>query len=198
MLHCFWPDIKLQCKRKGLGPYELFLHIAELLQFDTLTPIPDEGPLSPVGIYLNISYTAFNFIPFDTANDGLIPPSTPNYAYGAGSATNPAAMSVSYQGSTVQSFGLTSLYYGCAIIPPPGEASLPVPCSITATGYAAGSAEPVAVQQFEFSPAGGWTAPLALGQFETTFQGLDNVTYVQSPGAGTQFFLDNIVGSIET
>ena len=172
--------------------------MAEPQQFDTLTPIPEEGPLSPVGIYLNISYTAVNFLQFDTADDGLIPQSTPNYAYGAGSSTNPAAMSVLYRRSTVKSFGLTSFYYGCATIPPRGTASLPVRCSITATGYAAGSAEPVAVQEFDFAPAGGWEAPLALGQFESSFQGLEHVTYVQSPAAGTQFFLDNIVGSLET
>ena len=151
-----------------------------------------------MGIYLNISYTAFNFLQPDTADDGLVPQSTPNYAYGAGSAANPAAMSVSYQRSTVKSFGLTSLYYGCATIPPRGTASLPVRCSITATGYAADSAEAVAVQQFDFAPAGGWEAPLALGQFESTFQSLEHVTYVQSPVAGTQFFLDNIVGTLET
>ena len=58
--------------------------------------------------------------------------------------------------------------------------------------------DPVAVQQFDFSPAAGWKSPLALGQFESTFQGLEHVTYVQSPVAGTQFFLDNIVGSIAT
>ena len=58
--------------------------------------------------------------------------------------------------------------------------------------------EPVAVQTFDFEPAGGWTSPLALGLFESTFQGLEHVTYVQSPAAGTQFFLDNIVGSITT
>ena len=169
--------------------------IAEYLQFDTLTPIIEEGPLSPVGIYLNISYTAFNFRQPDPALDALVPNSNPNYAYGAGSATNPASMSVLYRRSTVTSFNLTSWYYGCASIPPAGAASLPVLCSIAATGYQAGSETPVAIARFEFEPTGGeGMKRLALGDFGSEFEGLESVTFVQSP-AGTQFFVDNIVGS---
>ena len=65
-------------------------------------------------------------------------------------------------------------------------------------GYAAGSEEPVAVQQFDFLPGGGWKSPLTLGRFDASFRGLEHVTYVQSPAGGTQFFLDNIVGSFAT
>ena len=55
--------------------------------------------------------------------------------------------------------------------------------------------EPVAIDRFEFSPTGGaGKTRLALGDFESSFQGLERVTFVQSP-AETQFFVDNIVGS---
>lgn len=151
-----------------------------------------------MGIYLNLSYTAFDFLRADPATDGLVPQSSPNYAYGAGSATNPASISVVYRRSTVRSFALTSLYYGCATIPPPGAASLPVRCVVTVTGYEAGVGDPVAFQEFGFEPAGAWEGPLTFGGFEEVFQGLEYVTFVQSPAVGTQFFVDNVIGSIET
>ena len=107
-------------------------------------------------------------------------------------------MTVSYPGSKVKSFALTSLYYGCETDLAQSAASLPVACNITATGYKAGSSTPVAVQEFAFSPAAGETAPLSFGKFETAFKGLENVTYTQSPATGTEFILDNVAGTIST
>ena len=77
-------------------------------------------------------------------------------------------------------------------------ASLPVRCSITAMGYHAGSVHPVAVQRFDFVPAGGWRAMLALGMFGSEWTELQRVTFGQSPARGTQFFLDDVVGSFES
>lgn len=107
-------------------------------------------------------------------------------------------MTISYSGSKVKSFALASLYYGCQTDLGQAAASVPVACNITATGYKAGSSTPVAVQEFEFSPATELTAPLAFGEFEAAFQGLENVTYAQSPATLTEFILDNIVGTIQT
>lgn len=112
-------------------------------------------------------------------------------------------MTVLYQGSELSSFALSSLHYGCSTTLAGSAASLPVPCTITATGYSAGSLEsgtlePVAVQEFVFSPAAAWRVPLAFGRFDGAFQGLERVTYVQSPAAGTEFFLDNIVGTVSS
>ena len=104
-------------------------------------------------------------------------------------------MTISYPDSDIESFALASFYYGCLIT---GKISLPVPCTITVTGYGAGSSEPVAVQTFTFSPAAGWVVPLTFGVFGPAFQGLQHVTYVQSPAAGTEFVVDNIVGAFST
>ena len=101
-----------------------------------------------------------------------------------------------YSGSKVKSFALTSFYYGCQTNLAQAAASDPVACTLTATGYKAGSSKAVAVQAFTFSPAAGTTAPLAFGEFKAAFKGLDNVTYVQSPATGTEFLVDNIVGTI--
>lgn len=134
---------------------------------------------------------------FNPAFAGLTPQSTPNYALGFGSASTPAAMSIAYRASTVQSFTLQSLYYGCLGNPAHPAASVPVPCNITATGYKTGSPDAVAVQEFVFEPAAAAvrTAPLAEGTFEAAFQGLEHVTFARSPAAGTAFVFDNIVGT---
>ena len=107
-------------------------------------------------------------------------------------------MTISYSGSKVKSFALSSFYYGCQTNLAQAAASVPVACNVTATGYKAGSSKAVAVQEFAFSPAEGLMAPLALGKLETAFQGLENVTYAQSPATLTEFLLDTIVGTITT
>ena len=107
-------------------------------------------------------------------------------------------MTVSYPSSKVKSFALSSLYYGCQTNLAQAAASDPVACDITATGYKGGSSKPVAVQKFAFAPAKGLMAPLAFGKFEAAFQGLETVTYVQSPATLTEFILDNVVGTITT
>ena len=104
-------------------------------------------------------------------------------------------MTTVYTGSKVKSFSLTSLYYGCETNLGQSAASVPVPCTITATGYKAGSSNPAVTQVFTFSPAAGLRAPMAFGTFKATFQGLNKVTYTQSPATGTEFILDNIVGT---
>ena len=167
-------------------------------QFDTLPAIPEEGRLSPVGVYLNISYTNFDVSQPAVEVSGLTPQSKPNFVFGVGSASSPMGMTISYSGSKVKSFALSSFYYGCQTDLGQAAAEVPVACNVTATGYKAGSSKPVAVQTFPFTPAKGLIAPLAFGKFEAAFQGLENVTYAQSPATLTELILDTIVGTITT
>lgn len=138
----------------------------------------------------------FSFADFDLAQPdiqlaGLIPESEPNFAF----ATGAGAMTVSYPGSTVKSFALTSLNYGCKADLGQGLVSPPVSCTIKATGYGAGSSTPVVNQDFDFSPAAGLVVPMDFGRFEAGFTGLENVTYaVETPATGVNMYLDNIVG----
>ena len=172
-------------------------------QFDTLPVIPEEGRLSPVGIYLNLSYVNFDVSQPDVEVSGVTPQSKPNFVFGVGSASSPMGMTTSYSGSKVKFFALSSFYYGCQTNLAQAAAEDPVPCNVTATGYKAGSSKPVAVQTFPFSPAKGLIAPLAFGKFEAAFEGLENVTYAQSPTVLTslvltELLLDTIVGTITT
>lgn len=191
-------DNEVQRNRKGSLILVFYASNTKYPQFDTLPAIPEEGRLSPVGIYLNISYMSFDVSQPAVAAAGLIPQSKPNYIFGVGTATSPSAMTISYPGSKVKSFALSSLYYGCQTDLAQAAASVPVACNITATGFKAGSSKPVAVQVFAFSPSPGLTAPLAFGTFEAAFQGLENVTYAQSPTTLTEFLLDNVMGSFMT
>ena len=165
------------------------------LQFDDLNTIPEQRPFTPVGTYVNISFTDMYFNP---AFAGLTAQSAPNYALAFGSASIPATMTTAYAHSTVESFALDSFYYGCLVDAAHPDSSLPVPCNITATGYAAGGSaeEPVAVQEFVYAPAAArWTATLAFGSFDEAFRGLERVAFVRSPAKGTAFVLDNVVGT---
>ncbi len=78
-------------------------------------------------------------------------------------------------------------------------ASLPVACTVTASGFRAGDATAVAVQEFAFAPAAGWRVPLAGGGFDGAgWRGLERVTFAQSKGAGVDLVLDDVVGSFVT
>ncbi len=88
-------------------------NITECPPFDTFTAIPEEGRLSPVGIYFNISYKSSDLSQPDIAAAGHTPESRPNYAFGVGSASSPAATTTLYSGSKVKFFALTSVYCGC-------------------------------------------------------------------------------------
>ena len=167
----------------------------EHLQFDTLPAIPAEGRLNPVGIYLNISFPSFDVGDPAITVAGIPPESKPNYAFGVGSASSPAEMTISYPESKVKSLSLTSTYYGCEANLDQSTASIPQNCTITATGYKAGSSKAAALEVFTYTvPKGVLTAPMAFGTFGSAFRGLQTVTFVTSP-AGTGCHLDNVVGS---
>lgn len=164
--------------------------------FDTLVGLPEEGRLSPVGIYLNISFPSFDISDPALAVAGVLPESKPNDVFGAGTASSPAEMTISYPGSKVKSLALTSTYYGCETNLRQAAASIPQNCTITATGYKAGvSNTVVAVRVFTYTvPELVTTAPLAFGTFGSAFTDLQTVTFVSEP-ANLDFHLDNIVGT---
>lgn len=95
---------------------------------------------------------------------------------------------------------LTSYYYGCTTAGFNNVADAAVPCNITATGYKAGSAKVAAKQTFEFVPAEPVDVqnPPTLGSFESTFQGLQNVTFAFEPAGTAVLLIDDLVGSVQT
>ena len=145
-----------------------------------------------MGTYQDISYPNFDLSNPLLAVAGVLPQGK-IYIFGAGSSASPAAVTTSYTGSEVTSFALESLYYGCQTNLGQAAASIPVKCTITATGYRAGKV--VALQEFSFTPAKGLQVPLAFGKFTSAFNNLQTVTYAQSPATGTEFLLDTIVGT---
>ena len=149
-----------------------------------------------MGTYLNISFPSFDISDPAIAAAGVPPKSKPNYVFGAGTASSPAEMTISYPGSKVKSFALKSTYYGCEDNLGQSAASLPKNCTITATGYKAGSSKAVALEVFTYTvPEGVLTAPMAFGTFGPAFTGLQTVTFAPTPATGTDFLLDNIFGT---
>ena len=146
-----------------------------------------------MGIYLNISFSSFDIGDPAISLAGVPPESEPNYAFGAGS---PAEMTISYPGSKVKSFALTSTYYGCETVSDQSVVSDPLNCTITATGYKAESSKAVALEVFTYTvKEGELTAPMTFGTFGSAFTGLQTVTFAPSPATGTNFHLDNVVGT---
>lgn len=107
-------------------------------------------------------------------------------------------MTISYSGSTIKSLALSSFYYGCNAALGQGVVDFATTCTITATGYRAGSNTAAANQEFSFTPAQPldvMNAP-SFGQFSSEFQGLETVAFVVAPATTATGVLDDIVGSL--
>ena len=149
-----------------------------------------------MGIYLNISFQSFDIGDPAISLAGVPPESKPNYAFGAGSASSPSEMTISYLGSKVKSFALTSTYFGCETVSDQSVVSDPLNCTITATGYKAGSSKAVALEVFTYTvPEVVLMTPMKFGTFGSAFTDLQTVTFTPSPATGTNFHLDNVVGT---
>ena len=124
-----------------------------------------------------------------------MPQSDPNFA--VGTASGASSLSIAYAGSTIKSFALDSYSYGCATGLVQGEVEAAVKCSITVTGYKAGSTTPAATQTFDFTPAQpvDLMNPLSFGTFTNAFKGLEHVNFTFTPSNLVVVVIDNLVGS---
>ena len=185
-------------------PTTLFatLDTADQPQFDDLPTIPGEGLLSPVGIYKGINFENFDVASEGVLNEstaGLIAHSNPNVAIFLANSTTKYLLTTLYPGSKTKSFSLSSFYYGCDAVLDQGAVSVAVACTITVTGYRAGSSAPYTTQTFDFTPAEpvDLMNPLTFGKFSTKFQNLVNATFTAEPtsllDAGVS--IDDLVGS---
>lgn len=127
-----------------------------------------------------------------------MPHSDPNFAIGT--ASGASSLSIAYAGSEIKSFALDSWYYGCATGLLQGEVEAAVNCSITATGYKAGSTTPAVTQTFDFTPAQpvDLMNALAFGTFSHAFQGLQYANFTFTPSNLVVFAIDNLVGSTQS
>ena len=161
--------------------------------------------MSPVGVYKGIYFENFDVASEGVLNEstaGLIAHSKPNVAISLASSSIKYQLTTLYPGSKTKSLSLSSFYYGCSAATAQGAVSVAVPCTITVTGYRAGSSAPYTSQTFDFTPeqAVDLMNPLTFGKFSTKFQNLVNVTFA---GEATSFpdtgvSIDDIVGSTQS
>ena len=122
----------------------------------------------------------------------------PNFA--VGTASGASSLSIAYAGSKIKSFALDSYYYGCGTGLVQGEVEAAVNCSITVTGYKAGSTTPAATQTFDFTPAQpvDLMNALAFGTFSHAFQGLQYANFTFTHSTLVVFIIDNLIGSTQS
>ncbi|KAI9828899.1 MAG: class II myosin [Phylliscum demangeonii] len=108
-------------------------------------------------LYLSLRFNTFNVIQGDPAIDSLLPHSTPNFAgSGVRSQTLSGALptiDIAYPDSTIKSFDIQSLYYGCAIVSQSQAAIIgAVGCTIQVTGVKADAGETLEPKLLNFAP----------------------------------------------
>jgi len=88
-------------------------------------------------------------------------------------------MSVTYAGSIVNTFDLTSFFYGCALPVPTGILAVPATCKITIRGYVDNAATiSVGEQTFSFTiQPGQLSSQMSKAVVDAKFKGLKRVTF---------------------
>lgn len=161
---------------------------------------------SEIGVYNLLNFKSINFVDtdpdFDGNHLGLAPYTYPYVAtFSPGTkiidnllAPNASTITTNYIESTISSFTPKSFWYGCVYPFPYTAGSLPVTCTITATGFDK-SGKLVAEQAFEFKANGS----IIQDQNYGTFNGFDNVYSVALGVAPitAAALVDNFIAKLE-
>ncbi|MCJ1456784.1 hypothetical protein MMC28_007149 [Mycoblastus sanguinarius] len=134
---------------------------------------------------LQLLYWTFNLVTF-AAGTGIqtavIPHTPPNLAaFGATTelTNGPAMISAKYETSEIQSFTLTSSYYGCSTGAAETVAGLPVSSNLTATAYNINNKQ-FPQQTFEYLANGALAQQMNFVEFNPGFQNVYQVVFTAS------------------
>ncbi|KAK3080511.1 hypothetical protein LTS18_000649 [Coniosporium uncinatum] len=162
--------------------------LRQVARFDNDISVPLTGA-APINEYLDIFWNGMslvNTVSVAGANPGVFPNSPSNYAaYSVGDAATvlqgQPAMTVNYQDSTVDHFDLRSFYFGCAAGLQNGAVSLPLTCTVTATGKDR-KGKQVARQSFKFQSNGGLRQNQIKATLSRSFVNLGSVEFKTTTG----------------
>lgn len=115
----------------------------------------------------------------------------------SGSALGPGVVTAAYQYSPISYFQPYVFYYGCVAASGNGAASVPVSCTVTATGYNS-KGQKVTSQQFNYKPNGAVVAQMTEGFFNQGWTGLQvrTLEYTVSNNLTTAVLIDNMVATV--
>ncbi|KAF1912824.1 hypothetical protein BDU57DRAFT_457191, partial [Ampelomyces quisqualis] len=172
----------------------------QLARFDNADGLPLVA-LSPINIYLDLFWQGMALAKTSgLQNLAIVKPNTPdNYAAFSKlnvltSSQGQPAMTVNYPDSTVDSFDLTSFYYGCAVGTQTSVLGVPTSCSISIKGYSddAGT-KLVAEQSFSFTTGVlQLSAQMVKATVDPKFKGLKRVNFSVSNDLLTTGLIDSV------
>ncbi|ETS76631.1 hypothetical protein PFICI_12018 [Pestalotiopsis fici W106-1] len=161
--------------------------------FDRL-PAQDH-PVYPIGYYGGLYWTGIYAVNASDTSEGLIPKSLPNIAsFGSVTADLPIISSV-FQGTKVNSFQLSSLYFGCT-----DEAGrVPVACKVSVYTYDK-LLNQLSYSPFYFAPQSNSTSKLVFADLSATPAGVSYARFVVKFVVGYRGLasIDNVKYSITT
>lgn len=149
----------------------------QLATFDDLTAIPAVSEVNPVGVYKGLDWAALDVLSAGAAGiaTGVLPQSGDIVAENA--ITNTLLEGgISITASSVKSFDLQKLYFGCVISTIETVASAPQQCTVAFTAYKKGSSTPFKTINQSFNPDGQVVSRMTEATFDSKdFSGLDRV-----------------------
>ncbi|KAI0168577.1 hypothetical protein BJ166DRAFT_496809 [Pestalotiopsis sp. NC0098] len=154
-----------------------------------------DHPEMPVGYYGGLFWTGIYAVNASDTTQGLAPKSLPNLAsFGSVTADLPIISSV-YKGSGVNSFKLSSLYFGCS-----NEAgTVPVPCKVSVYTYDK-SLKLLSYSPFYFTPQTNKTSKLLYADLSSTPSAIQYARFITNFVNGTKGLtsIDDVKYSITT
>ncbi|CAK4033708.1 Hypothetical predicted protein [Lecanosticta acicola] len=154
--------------------------------YDDIAAVPAVPAATPLGVYKGLNYTGFAVDEGGVDGAGVVAGvaahSPPNQIVTGFEQTSLTGANAGWQvENKAGSFDLYSFYYGCAVNSVEGAEGVPQQCTFNVRGYRrAADANPVAQQQFSFTPK--TTAVLAQAMqatFENSFSNIQRVEVVQ-------------------
>lgn len=145
--------------------------VQQVATFDDLIALPALSQVNPVGVYKGLKYNSLNVLQAGTAVK-------------AQSGANVAANSItgtiltggpSISASTVKSFDLQNLYFGCAANTLQSAASVPQQCTIAFTAFKAGSSVAYDTINAQFNPDNAVSSKMTQVKFPSSWTKLGNV-----------------------
>ena len=170
-------------------------------QFDNITVIPEVSALNAVGVYDGVQFNGFDASEpgvGGVALDGIVPHSKPIHIVSGieNQLLAPANLTVAYAKSPYKALTVSSFWFGCSANLIQGVVTPAVACTLTVSGFRAGSTTPVASQGFVFDPVVSNILTNQPVKFTLGPQlaGVQTLRFVQADAATSVMFLDDIKG----
>ena len=158
--------------------------------------MPGLSELSPVGTYQGLIYNGFDVLSAGVDGQNAVAPESGVNVAANGNINDLTSSPSINASSSISSFDLTYLYFGCVLDTEETLASAPQDCTISFTAFKAGSQAAYQTLDYSFTPSALLDAPMVQAVFPSnwTYLSLVEIAVVESTSTAllTGLLVDNV------